>query len=137
MSKETMFWEDNNGKKQTREINPTLTVNDFIGTAGGYPLLFMAANRHLTATEIERWLRYIIGGPNARSLSWIKKRRRMFVPPAFTYGTREDADGRATQAVKVMAEHPKLSIRDLVVLLRKRNICRSREWVRLHRCDGV
>jgi hypothetical protein len=132
-----MWFEDNRGKKQGREINETLAINDLVGVAGGYPLVFMAANRHLTAMEIYRRLNFIIGGANARSLSWIKKRRKLFEPPDYTYPTREDADGRAAQAVELMAEHPKASIRDLVVLLKKLGITRSREWVRLHRCDGV
>jgi hypothetical protein len=135
--KATMSWTDLRGKKQTREIKLTISIEDFLDTAGGYPLLFLAANRHLTATEIEAHLRYIKGPPNERSLSWIKKRRKLFRPPAYTYNTREDSDGRASAALRLMAEHPRVSIRDLVVLLGEHGIERSREWVRLHRCDAV
>jgi hypothetical protein len=37
-----MWFEDNRGKKQGREINETLAINDLVGVAGGYPLVFMA-----------------------------------------------------------------------------------------------
>jgi hypothetical protein len=132
-----MEWTDLRGKKRVRRINRTIDIEDFVDTAGGYPLLFLAANRHLTATEIERFLGEIKGEPNERSLTWIKKRRRLFRPPDFTYGTREDRDGASEEATEIMADNPGLSIRDLVVLLGKRGIVRSREWVRSHRGDAV
>jgi hypothetical protein len=134
---ENMFYEDLRGHKQNRKINKSITnIEDFVDSIGGYPWLFMAANPHLSAREIWRYLSHIKGGPNERSLSWIKKRRKMFRPPDYVYKTREDRDGRAEEATALMADNPELSIRDLVVLLAKHRIIRSREWVRTHRCDS-
>lgn len=110
-------------------------MEDFLGTAG-YPLLFIAANPHLSAWNIWQYLRYVKAGYNERSLTWIKNRRRLFRPPDHTYNTREEVDGRAAKAVELMGEYPYHSIRDLVVLLKEHGIDRSREWVRLHRCDA-
>lgn len=141
MSKTTMWWTDGHGNKVEREVNQTINVRDFIGTPG-FSLLIVAANTHLSAADIERYLSIEErqGMANVgRSLSWIKRRRWLFQEP----GTNNwksgvaDLDGQYARAVAIMREHPTESVRGLVKLLKERGISRSREWTRRHRCDEM
>lgn len=133
----TMLWSDYRDRKHTRKVNQVIDVRDFIGTPG-YSLLVVAANAgRLSISEIERFL--LISArevPNVeRSRSWIQRRRWLFQQP--DADNTSDRDGKERRAVKIMADYPRSSIRDLVAVLKDNGITRSREWVRQHRCDGV
>jgi hypothetical protein len=79
-----------------------------------------------SAPDIERWL--LLNGVG-RSLTYIKKRRWLFQQPGTNNakGPRPNGDGNEARAIKIMREYPKLSLRDLRVLLKENGIKRSRE----------
>jgi hypothetical protein len=114
----------------------SIDVERFRGTPG-YALLVVAANTNLSVFDIERYLRDVVGGLDARSKSWIQRRRWLFQQPDAdnSKGRTPNGDGQAARAVKIMHENPKLSVRGLVRLLGEHGIKREREWVRKHRCD--
>ena len=130
-----MTWTDGNDREVVRDVKQTINVQDFIGKPG-YAWLVMAANPHLSAPDIERLIA-LAGVPHCeRSANWIRRRRWLFHPSTTDQpGRRPDADGEERRATLLMFENPKMSLRDLVVLLKERGIRRGREWVRLHRCD--
>lgn len=121
-------------RKINHEINLSLDLRDFEGTPG-FALLALAANRHLSIETLRLWLE--TQGAE-RGQGWIQKRRWLFQPPEMlrVSGARANADGKDGPALKIMAENPRLSLRDLSKLLAKRGITRSREWIRKHRCAG-
>jgi hypothetical protein len=131
----TLRWTDLRGKEQTRETNRTININDFKGLPG-YPLLVLAANRHLSGGVLEALLE-LAGGKNLRSRSWIYRRRWLFLDPETAQGSgpQPNADGRDPRAVAIMRENPTLSLRDLSRLLAQHGIKRGKDWVRQHRCD--
>lgn len=61
----TISWTDWRGKEHTRETKDTIDIRDYEGTAG-YPLLVLAANRHLSVRLLDWWLADK-GGKNKRS----------------------------------------------------------------------
>lgn len=130
----TMAWEDWRGRKVSREVNQLIDVRDFVGHPG-YALLVLAANSNppnrLSAPDIESYLESVGVG---RSLTYLKKRRWLFQPP--DTNNSANRDGKDARAFKIMSEHPEASLRDLVVLLKERNIKRSKEWCRRHRCKS-
>jgi hypothetical protein len=131
-SKRTMFWKDWRGNKITRNVNQVLDVRDFAGTPG-YALLLIAANTNLSVSDIDRFL--TTEGVE-RSRNWIQRRRWLFQQPGTANPTSPaNADGKEERAAKIMRLNPRLSIRDLVKLLKENGVVRSREWVRMHRCD--
>ena len=118
---------------QVRKVNMHLDVGDFKGLAG-FPWLLMAANPHLSVTDLVRAYLHIGGGK--RSRSWFDRRRWLFVrdrPP----GAKPDLDGLDMRARELMAEHSTRSAREVSRLLKAAGINRSREWVRRHRCEGA
>ena len=136
----TLRWIDYRGFEQTRIFNQTIDVRAFIGTPG-YSLLVVAANTHLSIANIEHFLdeRSREAPGTARSKSWIQRRRWLFQRPGTDNNTKRpvpDLDGKQARAVAVMSEYPKASLYELVGILREHGIKRSREWVRLHRCDS-
>lgn len=127
-----MRWTYWQGNEVSREVNETIDLRQFEGTAG-YALLVLAANQHLSRFEIWMWLkRHGV----ERSDSWIARRRWLFQKPTETNapGIKPDADGQGERARTIMGANSTLSLRDLVRLLAKHGIKRSREWVRRNRC---
>jgi hypothetical protein len=136
--KVTMTWVDFRGHAVERDVALSIDVGKFRGTPG-YALLVVAANTNLSVADIQRYLTHIVGGQDARSTSWIQRRRWLFQQPgtdnSAKNGRAPDGDRQAARAVKIMRGNPNLSVRGLVLLLRKHGIKREREWVRKHRCD--
>jgi hypothetical protein len=127
-----MSWEDGRGHEVTRAVNQVIDVRDFVGTPG-YALLIVAANANLSGGEIDRYLKRIAIG---RSRNWIQKRRWLFQPPGTSNPTSPvDVDGKDARAREIMRMFPKLSVRDLAEVLKENGVIRSREWVRIHRCE--
>jgi hypothetical protein len=132
-SKDTMSWVDGRGHEVTRAVNQVINVRDFVGTPG-YALLLVAANTNLSGSEIDRYLRDIAG--IGRSRNWIQKRRWLFQPPGTSNPTSPvDVDGKDARAREIMRMFPELSVRDLAAVLKENRVVRSREWVRIHRCE--
>ena len=137
----TMTWEGLSGRTVSREVNQIIDIRDFIGTPG-YSLLLVAANTHLSIADLA-WILFMqslaLKKPRIeRSRTWCQKRRWLFQQPGTVNRiSRSDRDGKGERAVKIMGEHPRLSVRDLQALLKQSGITRSREWVRQHRGDGV
>jgi hypothetical protein len=132
-SKDTMSWVDGRGHKVTRAVNQVINVRDFIGTPG-YALLLVAANTNLSGGEIDRYLKDIAGV--GRSRNWIQKRRWLFQPPGTSNPTSPvNVDGKDARAREIMRMFPELSVRDLSAVLKENGVVRSREWVRIHRCE--
>lgn len=132
-SKDTMSWVDGRGHKVTRAVNQVINVRDFIGTPG-YALLLVAANTNLSGGDIDRYFRDIAGV--GRSRNWIQKRRWLFQPPGTSNPTSPvNVDGKDARAREIMRMFPTLSVRDLAAVLKENGVVRSREWVRIHRCE--
>ena len=130
-----MTWTDGNNRKVSRDVNEVINVQDFVGEPG-YAWLVMAANPHLSAPDIERVIMLADAPACERSANWIRRRRWLFHPSTTDQpGKRPDADGEGGRATLLMLNNPKMSLRNLVVLLKERGISRGREWVRRHRCD--
>lgn len=129
-----MRFVDGHGREVVREVRVTVALEAMHGTAM-YPWLVIAANPRMSAGDIERFLEMQeeINPGCARSLSWIKRRQWM-ARPAGLY--RRNRDGRDAAAIRLMAEHPRASIRTLVELLKEHGIKRGREWVRKNRTLG-
>jgi hypothetical protein len=135
--KTTISWTTPRGKKETREINCVIDIRDFRGTPG-FSLLAVAANTHCSISDIEMFLdREGINLPQVmRSRGWIQRRRWLFQQPG-KVNPQSDRDGKYKQACKIMAENRSLSLHNLVHLLKKQGIHRSKEWCRKHRGDAV
>ena len=134
-----MTFEDGHGRECVREVRQTLDARSFLGMPG-YPWLVMAANPHLSLSDIVRFLnwqaRATPGVP--RTESWVRRRRWLFLPLGVdTKRGPLSRDGRDGTAAKIMAEHPKESARGLVRLLKARGITRSKNWCLKHRLDAV
>lgn len=129
-------WTDRRGKKQARVINTTVDIRKYEGTAM-YPLLFMAANNHLSYPDMLRWLQ-MKGNGAERPLSWLRRRRWMLGTEghgtALSPGAKANADGQDARAVILMRANPTQSAAKLVKLLGEHGIKRGREWVRENRC---
>jgi hypothetical protein len=138
--KTTMSWTNWRGKLETREINHVIDIRDFRGTPG-YPMLVVAANTRLSATDIDTFL-FVEARELPlveRTLSWIKRRRWLFQQPG-TNNYKDppsDPDGKHARACEIMAENRTMSVRGLSRLLKERGIKRSPEWCRRHRGDAV
>ncbi len=131
----TMAIEQYSGKMVDREVHQVINVKDFVGRAI-YPWLVMAANPHLSAPDIAAVLLLTTTHKGWRSDRWIRKRRWMVQPNTRDMpGRRAGSDGKGERAVRIMLANPDLSLRNLVRLLKEHGIVRSREWVRMHRCD--
>lgn len=122
-----MRWTDWRGKEQTRQVNLTLALEQYRGTPG-HALLIIAANRHLSVSDIERL--FDLEGIE-RSRSYIQRRRWMFQDPETVNdpGAKPNADGKDDAAIAIMRDHPTLSIRRLSWLLKQNGIHRGKTWV--------
>ncbi len=134
-----MFWTDGRGNRVEREVNQVIDVRDCLGMPG-FPLLIMAANPHLSLSEVVRYLDDVAetsGAPVRRTRSWANRRRWLWRRPNDkAAGNLGDRDGMQTRAIQLMTANRELSIRDLALLLKDHGIERNREWVRKHRCDS-
>lgn len=127
-----MTWENWRGKEETRPINYIVDIRQHVGEPG-YALLAIAANTHLSVSDLRRLLECVGVG---RSLNWIQKRRWLFQPPGTANATSPgNADGKDARAREIIRMFPKLSVRDLAAVLKENGVVRSREWVRRHRCE--
>jgi hypothetical protein len=124
---------DRYGREQTRTVNLTIDIRDFKDKAG-FAYLVMAANPHLSVRDIQEVLAGV-GEQHERPVGWISRRRWLFHGTGKT-GPKRDSDGRDETARRIMEENPRLSSRQMVYLLRKSGIGRSREWVRQNRVSG-
>lgn len=135
---EAMHFTDGHGREVTREVKQTLDVRDYLGLPG-YPWLIMAANPHLSLFDLVLYLDDLSEKTPGvqRSRSWIQRRRWLFrLPTERAQAPVYDPDRQHDRAVRIMAEHPTVSVRNLTKLLQERGITRGREFVRQHRCDG-
>jgi hypothetical protein len=123
---------DRYGRKRVRTVNRTIDIADFKDRAG-FAYLLMAANPQLSVRDTQEVLANI-GEQHERPVGWISRRRWLFHGPGVS-GRKPNADGLDDKARQIMAENPRLSSRQMVYLLRKQGIRRSREWVRQNR-DG-
>jgi hypothetical protein len=128
---ETMPVRNRRGAIETREIRQTLDIRDFYDTAA-YPMLLIAANRHLSVGDLWNYLGEVIDDyPKLeRSRSWVQRRRWWCQPPEYSNPiNRPNADGKDAKALAIMAAHPGLSLRKLVMLLREQGVRRDKSWV--------
>lgn len=121
---------DRHGREQVRTVNLTVDIRDFKDKAG-FAYLVMAANPHLSVRDIQEVLA-AVGDQHERPYGWVVRHRWMFHDPRRA-GPERDADGKDAHARSIMEANPHMSSRQLVYLLKKHGINRSREWVRKHR----
>jgi hypothetical protein len=121
---------DRYGRALTRTVNLTIDIRDFKDKAG-FAFLVMAANPHLSVRDIQAVL-VNVGEQHERPLGWISRRIWLFRGKS-KRGAKPNADGQDERAREIMAEHPHLSGRQMVYVLRLRGIRRGLEWVRLNR----
>ena len=136
--KRTMLFEDGHGKQVSRDVHMTLNAADFRGTPI-YPWLVVAANPHLSASDI--WLFLMLEAQAGltgvgRSLSWIRRKRWMSQLPGTVNarGRKPNEDGKDETALAMMQAHPDVSARALVRLLAENGISRGKDWVWRNRC---
>ena len=127
-----MNWIDGHDREVSCEVRETIDLRQFEETPG-YALLVIAANPHLSRSNILQWLR--LKGVE-RSDSWITRRRWLFQNPNASNapGVKPDMDGKGKRALTIMRANPRLSLRELTRFLAEHGIRRSREWVRRNRC---
>jgi hypothetical protein len=126
-----LSWIDGRGKEVAREVNLTLDIRDFKGRAG-MPWLIMAANVHLSVNEL---LEVMAAYGYERTRSWVSRRRWIFSDADHVRGpgAARNADGQDARAYLIMGQHPHVSARELVRLLRESGIKRGKDWVLKHR----
>jgi hypothetical protein len=116
------------GKTETKPVKQTIDIRDFKGRPG-FALLLIAANPHLSVTDILECLRlYGVG----RSRTWVTRRRWLFHDEA-GQGAKADMDGKDSAARAIMVSNPRLSLRDMAVLLAENGIVRGKDWIRRNR----
>lgn len=121
---------DRYGREQSRDVNLTIDIRDFKDNAG-FVYLLIAANPQLSIRDIQD-IATAVNANHHRPVGWLSRRRWLFHGLGKP-GLKPNIDGRDEQARALMAEHPNLSSRETVQLLRESGIVRSREWVRQHR----
>lgn len=117
---------DRYGRKRVRTVNRIIDIADFRDKPG-FAYLLMAANPNLTVRDIQAVLSNV-GEQHERPAGWISRRRWLFHGTGES-GRKPNADGLDEKARQIMAEHPKLSSRQTVYLLRKHRIRRDKNWV--------
>jgi len=127
-------WTNWRGKEESRDVKYALDTRSHKGEPG-WAMLAVAANTHLSVADL---LRLLESEGVGRSRSWVQRRRWLFQQPgAVNSPGKPDKDGKDQRAREIMADNSTLSVRQLARLLSKARITRSREWVRIHRCDPV
>lgn len=121
---------DRYGRKRVRTVNRMIDIADFKDRAG-FPWLLLAANPHLTVRDIQAVLSNI-NERLERPAGWISRHRWMFHGKGKT-GSKPNADGQDERARQLMAEHPHLSSRQSVYMLREHGILRDKTWVLMNR----
>jgi hypothetical protein len=116
------------GKAEKKTVKQTLDIRDFKGRPG-FALLLIAANPHLSVTDILECLRLHGVG---RSRTWVTKRRWLFQDKVGP-GGKADVDGKDNAARKIMGNNPTLSLRDMSILLAENGIVRGKDWIRRNR----
>ena len=132
----TMSWTDWGGKKLSRVVNQTLDIRDFVGRPG-YVWVFLAANCHLSYSDMLLWLNSLEWKNGVRSQSWLQRRRWLFEDPdkVQSRGTKPNADGMDEEAIEFLKEHTATSARKLSrMLLKECGIRRGKDWVLKNRC---
>jgi len=131
MSKLT--WTDWRGRECIREVNDVIDIRRYKGNPAGLALLIMAANTHLSISDLQRLLEC---HNIERGDSWIRRRRWLFQPEGtVNSNSNGNLDGKDERARGVMQKHPTASLRFLVRVLKENGIFRSKDWCRAHRCD--
>jgi hypothetical protein len=132
-TKEIMRYTDGNGREVVREINYTIDIRDHKRTPG-FALLFVAANTHLSVSDLCRWLRGQ-GPHHERGRNWLDRRRWLFQPSDVSNPGMSNRDGRDAEALAIMREYSTDSLRFVVARLKERGIKRGKDWVRRNRCQ--
>jgi hypothetical protein len=126
-----LTWTDWRGRECVRQTNDVIEIKKFKGTAGE-ALLWMAANTHLSVSDLWRLLEC---AGIERGEMWIRRRRWLFQPEGtVNSNSNGNADGKDERALDIMREHPTDSLRFVVRVLKEAGIRRSKDWVRRHRC---
>lgn len=104
-----------------------IDIREFKGRAG-MPWLIMAANVHLSINEL---LAVMAAHGYERTRSWVSRRRWIFFDAGYvrSAGVVRNADGQEERAHRIMAEHPRVSARELARILSKKGIKRGKDWV--------
>jgi hypothetical protein len=127
-----LTWTNWRGQEEDRPVNYVVDIREHLGEPG-YALLAIAANTHLSVRDL---LRLLARNGVGRSSNWVQKRRWLFQPPGTANATSPvNVDGKDGRAREIMRMFPKLSVRDLAAVLKENGVVRSREWVRIHRCE--
>lgn len=128
-NREILSFEDGHGRMVTRDVHLTVDVRDFIGTAM-YPMLVLAANRHLSVPDVERYLTRIEDAGawgSYRPQTWLYKRRWLSTPPGSGPRPLTNADGKDDHARAIMRMNARLSARKLSAELKRHGIERGHE----------
>jgi hypothetical protein len=122
---------DARGRKIVREVRFTADLRDFKGQAG-LPWVVVAANPHLSTSEL---LRVMASYGCERKRGWVSRVRWMFVDPRRVRkpGGSRNPDGQDARAYRIMGENPHVSARELMRVLCKAGIARTKDWVLRHR----
>jgi hypothetical protein len=129
-----LTWTDWRGRECVREVNDVIRLQDFEDiNPAGLALLLMAANTHLSVSDLYRLLD---ANGIERGEMWIRRRRWLFQPEGtVNSNSNGNADGKDERAREIMREHPTDSLRFVVRVLKEHGIHRSKDWVRRHRCE--
>ena len=122
-------WLEHDSEILDKKIRYRLDIDaaDFEGRAG-MPWLIMAANVHLSITEL---LEVMAVYGYERTRSWVSRRRWIFFDANHVRnaGRTRNEDGQEDRAQRIMDEHPHVSARELARILRENGIKRGKDWV--------
>jgi hypothetical protein len=113
--------------RKTIEYRVDIDAREFEGRAG-MPWLIMAANPGLSITEL---LDVMAAHGYERTRSWVSRRRWIFLDANYVRSTGgvRDRDGQEARAFRIMDEHPHVSARELVRILKDGGVKRGKDWV--------
>jgi hypothetical protein len=126
---EYLEMQSSSGKKIQYRVD--IDAREFKGRAG-LPWLIMAANVNLSINQL---LDVMAAYGCQRTRSWVARRRWVFFDANYVRqsGGQADADGQQGRAYRLMDEHPSVSAREMVRVLRDAGIKRGKDWVLKHR----